>query len=165
VTRRNVLFAIAAFVALLASGELSLTLPIAGIGPDIAIIVLAAYAIGERPRTAATAGFVLGLARDLLLTTPKGVGALAYALTAYGVALLGMSRSAPAVIGTVVGATLASQLLFGIGAVLLGPQVDASPLPRVVLITTAYNALVAPLLMPLLRRVIQPESAPQARDL
>lgn len=163
-TRRNITFGIAALGALLASGELALTLPILNIGPDLAIIVLAAFAIGERPRTAATAGFVLGLARDLLLTTPKGVGALAYALTAYGVALLGPSRSAPAVIGTVVGATFLSQLLFGLGAVLLGPQVDASPLPRVVLITTAYNALVAPLLMPLLRRVIQPESAIQARD-
>jgi rod shape-determining protein MreD len=157
-------FALAAFGALLASGELALTLPIAGIGPDVTIIVLAAFAIGERPRAAATAGFALGLARDLLLTTPKGVGALAYALTAYVVALLGMSRSAPAVIGTVVGATLMSQLLYGIGAALLGPQVDAHPLPRVILITTAYNALVAPLLMPLLRRVIQPEAAAQPRD-
>lgn len=163
-TRRNVIFAVAALGALLVSGELALTLPILNVGPDITIIVLAAYAIGERPRTAATAGFVLGLARDLLLTTPKGVGALAYALTAYGVALLGMSRSAPAVIGTVVGATFASQLLFGLGSVLLGPQVDASRLPRVVLITTAYNALVAPLLMPLLRRVIQPEAAVQTRE-
>jgi rod shape-determining protein MreD len=165
VTRRNVIFAVAAFVALLASSELALTVPILGIGPDLAIIVLAAYAIGERPRTAATAGFALGLARDLLLTTPKGVGALAYALTAYAVALLGMSRSAPAVIGTVVGATLMSQLIFGLGAVLLAPQLDASPLPRVILVTTAYNALVAPLLMPLLRRVIQRETAPQSRDL
>jgi rod shape-determining protein MreD len=164
VNRRNIIFALAAFGALLASGELALTLPILGIGPDLAIIVLAAYAIGERPRTAATAGFALGLLRDLLLTTPKGVGALAYALTAYVVALLGMSRSAPAVIGTVVGATLMSQLLYGVGSALLGPQVDASPLPRVILITTAYNALVAPLLMPLLRRVIQPEAATQSRD-
>lgn len=162
--RRHVVFAGLSFVALLASGELAYSLPIRAIGPDLAIIVVAAFAIGERPRSAAIAGFGVGLARDLLLTTPKGVGALAYALTAYGVALLGMSRSAWAVIGTVVGATLTSQVLYGVGAVLLGPQVDASPLPRVIFVTTAYNALVSPLLMPLLRRVITPEGATQASD-
>lgn len=161
---RYILFGTSAFVALLGSGELALSLPILGIGPDLIILVVAAFAIGERPRTAATAGFAVGLARDLLLATPKGLSAFAYAVTAYVVSLIGVSRSAWPLIGTVVGATFMSQLVYGLGAAFLGPQVNASPVPRMVLITTAYNALVSPLLMPLLRRVIPTEPAAQAGD-
>lgn len=162
--RRYLIFGAAVVVALLLSGELTLSLPILGIGPDLVIIVVAMFAIGERPRTAAMAGFVAGFLRDLLLQTPTGLTAFAYATTGYGVAMLGLQRGAWQLVGTVAGATLSSQLIYGLGAALLGPQVDASPLPRMVLITTAYNALVSPLLMPLLRRVIPTDVAAQAID-
>lgn len=161
---RYVLFGAASLVALLGSSELALSLPILGLGPDLLIIVVAVFAIGERPRTAATAAFAAGLVRDLLLATPRGLSAFAYAVTAYSVASIGVTRGAWQLIGTVVGATFSSQVLYGLGATFLGPQVDASPLPRIVFVTTAYNALVSPLLMPLLRRVIPTEPAAQAGD-
>lgn len=161
---RFVLLATAVFLALLLSGELALTLPFAGIGPDIVIIVVAVFSIGERPRTAALVGFGAGLVRDLLLSTPTGLSAFAYALTAYATALVGVSRGAWPLIGTMVAATFFSQVIYGFGAVMLGPQLDASPLPRMVFITTAYNALLSPLLMPLLRRVIPTETAAQAGE-
>lgn len=157
--RRYFLFALASITALLVSGELALSLPILGIGPDLLILVVAAFALGERPRTAAFAGFAVGFVRDLLLTTPTGLTAFAYAMTAYGVALIGIPRGVGPVVGTFAGATFLSQLLYGLGAVFLGPQVDASPLPRMLIVTTAYNALLSPLLMPLLSRVVRVEGA------
>jgi rod shape-determining protein MreD len=150
-------FALCVFVAILLSGELALSLPMLGIGPDLVVFVVVAFAIGERPRTAAMAGFAAGFVRDLLLTTPKGLSAFAYSLTGYGVALLGVPRGVGPVVGMFAGATFASQLIYGLGAVFLGPQIDPSPLPRMLFVTTAYNALISPLLMPLLSRVVRTE--------
>ena len=158
--RRYVLFALSSIAALLVSSELALSLPVLGIGPDLLILVVAAFAIGERPRTAAIAGFAAGFVRDLLLTTPTGLSAFGYAVSAYGVALIGVPRGVAPVVGTFAGATLLSQLLYGLGAVFLSPSVDASPLPRMLFVTTAYNALLSPLLMPLLSRVVRAEGAP-----
>jgi rod shape-determining protein MreD len=156
--RRHVVFAIAAVLALVLSSELTLSLPLLGMGPDLLVLVVASFAVGERPRTAAMAGFAAGFLRDMLLTTPIGLSAFAYAVTGYGVAMIGIPRGVGPVIGTFAGATFLSQLLYGLGAVFLGPQVDASPLPRMLFVTTAYNALISPLLMPLLSRVVRVES-------
>src|SRR5688500_8091220 len=109
--RRNALFAIAAMLALVVSSELTLSLPLRGIGPDLAILVVTAYAFGERPRTAAMAGFAVGLLRDLLLATPVGLSAFAYAIVAYVVALVGVPRGVGPVVGTFAGATFASQMI------------------------------------------------------
>lgn len=158
--RRYVLFSVACIAALLVSGELALSLPVLGIGPDLVILVVAAFAVGERPRTAAMAGFGAGLVRDLLLITPTGLSAFAYAVCAYGAALIGIPRGVGPVVGTFAAATFASQLLYGLGAMLLGSQVDAGPVARMVIVTTAYNALLSPLLMPLLSRVVRVDGAP-----
>jgi rod shape-determining protein MreD len=159
---RYVLFAVAALVAVLVSGELAHSLPLAGIGPDLIILVVVAFAIGERPRRAAIAGFAAGLVRDLLLTTPTGLSAFAYAITAYGASMAGVPRGVGPVVGLFAATTFVSQLLYGVGAVFLGPQIDPSPLPRMLIVTTAYNALISPLLMPLLRRVVRVDSGVQA---
>jgi rod shape-determining protein MreD len=161
---RYILLAFAGCVAILLSGELSLSLPLAGIGPDLLIIVVVVFAVGERPRTAAMVGFSLGLVRDLLLTTPKGLSALAYALTGYSVALAGIPRGVGPVVGLFATATFGSQLLYGLGVVFLDPRVDPSPIPRMLIVTTAYNALISPLLMPLLSRVVRADSGVQASD-
>lgn len=161
---RHVLFAFATTVAILLSAELALSLPLGGIGPDLIVLVVVAFAIGERPRTAAIAGFAAGVVRDLLLTTPSGLSAFAYAATGYGAALAGVPRGVGPTVGLFAGATFASQLLYGLGAVFLGPQIDPSPLPRMLFITTAYNALISPLLMPLLTRVVRVDSGAQAGD-
>jgi rod shape-determining protein MreD len=161
---RYLLFAVVASVATLISGEIALSLPLAGIGPDLIVLVVVAFAIGERPRTAAIAGFSAGLLRDLLLTTPKGLSAFAYAATAYGAALAGVPRGVGPVVGLFAAATFVSQLIYGLGAVFLGPQVDPSPLPRMLIVTTAYNALISPLLMPVLRRVVRADGGMPVGD-
>jgi rod shape-determining protein MreD len=157
--RRYFAFAFASIVAMLVSSEITLSLPLFGVGPDLLILVIAGFAIGERPRNAATAAFVAGLFKDLLLATPTGLSAFAYAAVAYVVAHIGVPRGVGPVVGTFAGATFASQLIYGLGVIMLGPRVDASPLPRILIVTTAYNALVSPLLMPLLARVVRVEAA------
>lgn len=158
--RRILLFAVAVLVAMLISSELSLSLPLFGVGPDLVVLVVTAFAIGERPRQAAIAGFAAGFFRDMLLSTPAGLSALAYAVVAYIAAMLGVPRGVGPVVGTFAGATFISQLIYGLGAIMLGQEIHASPLPRMLLVTTAYNALVSPLLMPLLRRVVRAETSP-----
>ncbi len=158
--RRAVLFASAVVIALLISSELSLSLPLFGIGPDLVILVVTAFAIGERPRQAAMAGFAAGLLRDMLLATPAGLSAFAYAVVAYVVAMLGVPRGVGPVVGTFAGSTFVSQLIFGLGAIMLGQEINAAPLPRMLIMTTAYNALMSPLLMPMLRRIVRAETSP-----
>lgn len=156
--RRYGVFAVACFGAVLLSSELGLSLPLAGVGPDLVVIVVAAFAVGASPKASAMAGFAVGLFRDLLLTTPKGLSALAYGLTAYAASLVGEVRGVWAAVALVAGSTIMSQTIFGVGAALVSGEVQAGPLPRVMFLTTAYNALVAPLLMPVLRRIAPPET-------
>lgn len=157
--KRVLTFALATFMALLLSSELSRTLPMAGVGPDLMVIVVVAFTMGEQPRTAVVLGFGAGLLRDLVLITPAGPSALAYALTSYAVALAGGVHGVWRFVGVVAGATFVSQSLFGLGTILVAHQADVSPLPRVILVTTLYNALAAPLLLPLLRRIALVERA------
>lgn len=156
--RRYGVFAVACFGAVLLSSELALSLPLAGVGPDLLVIVVAAFAVGASPKASAMAGFAVGLFRDLLLTTPKGLSALAYSVTAYAASLVGEVRGVWATVALVAGSTVVSQGIFGVGAALLSGEVQGGPLPRVLFLTTAYNSLVAPLLMPLLRRIAPLES-------
>jgi len=158
--RRVLLFVFAVVVAMLISGELSLSLPLFGVGPDLVVLVVTSFAIGERPRQAAIAGFGAGFLRDMLLATPAGLSAFAYAVVAYVVALLPVPRGVGPVVGTFAGSTFVAQLIFGLGAIMLGQEINASPLPRMLIVTTAYNALVSPLLMPLLRRIVRAETSP-----
>ncbi len=80
--RRYVVFAIACVLALLLSRELTLSLPMVGMGPDLLILVVAAFAIGERPRTAATAGVRRRVSCATCCSmTPTGLSAFAYAVT------------------------------------------------------------------------------------
>ena len=68
-------------------------------------------------------------------------------------AVLGAVRGVWALIGMVVGATVVAQVVYGLGATLFSHNTSTGALPRVALLTAAYNALLAPLLMPLLRRL------------
>jgi rod shape-determining protein MreD len=157
--RRAAVFVLAALSAILISSELSLSLPIQGVGPDVLILVVVAFASGTRPTVSAGWGFAAGLARDLMLPSPRGVSALAYALTAYAVARLGEPRGVWAYTGLVGLASLMSQAIYGFGLLVLTPSASGSQLARVALAATVYNVLITPLLMPLLRRFSAPEGA------
>lgn len=157
--KRFGLFVVAAVTALVLSAELSFSLPVFGVGPDLLVVVVTAFACGEHPRTAAAGGFIAGLARDLLLTTPNGVSAFAYAVAAFGASLTGTVRGVWLFMGVVAGTTFVSQILYGVGTSLLAPDVNLGPVFRVAFVTTMYNVILAPLLMPILQRIAPPEGA------
>lgn len=154
--RRFSIFVLSLLGALLISHELSLSLPVLGGGPDVLILVVVAFSTGERPAACASYGFGAGFVRDLQLESPAGISAFAYALTAYAVGLVGEVRGVWVLIGLVAGSTFVSQVLYGFGTLLLSESAAMSSLPRVALVTTAYNTLLAPLVVPILRRLAAP---------
>lgn len=157
--RRAPVIVLAVLTAVLVSSELALSLPILGVGPDMLLLTLVALTAGSRPMTAATYGFAIGFVRDLLLSSPKGISAFAYALTGYAIGLAGSVRGVWAAIGLVAGATFVSQVLYGFGTLVLSPAAPMASLPRVAFAVTAYNALLTPLVTPVLRRFVAPPEA------
>lgn len=161
--RQGLVVAGTVLLGILLTRELALSLPILGVGPDVLLLTLLAVSGGERPTTAATYGFGIGLVRDLLLATPEGISAFAYGVTAYAAAMAGSVRGVWATIGLVSGATFVSQVLYGFGTLVLTPNASMSSLPRVAFGTAAYNALLTPLLMPMLRRFTTLEGRPRVQ--
>ena len=74
-------------------------LRIDGVAPDVGLVAVLAVAYYDGAESGAWFGFVMGLAIDLFLTTPLGLSALSYAITAYGVGVFqaGMVRKPPAI--------------------------------------------------------------------
>jgi rod shape-determining protein MreD len=129
-----------------------------GVVPDLGLIVALAVGYQEGPEAGALVGFAAGLGFDLFLETPLGLDALTYAIVGYGIGVLevGLFRSPrwlPSFLGAVGG--LAGGLLFIGLAVLVG--VDAvKGTQGVVTVSLAalYDALLAPFVFFLVRRVI-----------
>src|SRR6478609_672564 len=70
-------------------------LRLAGVVPDLGLIVAIAVGYQLGPEAGAVTGFAAGLGFDLFLETPLGLNALTYALVGYGVGVLetGLFRS------------------------------------------------------------------------
>ncbi|GIU88457.1 MAG: hypothetical protein KatS3mg009_2972 [Acidimicrobiia bacterium] len=141
-------------------------LRVGGVVPDLGLVLAAAVAYRHGPEAGAVVGFASGLAYDLFLETPTGMAAITYALTAYGVGVLqaGMLR-APAWIPVAVGfgAGLAGGLLFVAVGVLAGVAgIWADRTLQVVVVSAVYDALLAPGVFWLVRRVLDRPHAPSA---
>ncbi len=74
-------------------------LRIDGVAPEVGLVAVLAVAYYDGAEAGAWFGFVMGLSIDLFLTTPLGLSALSYAITAYGVGVFqaGMVRRPPAI--------------------------------------------------------------------
>ena len=74
-------------------------LRIDGVAPDVGLVAVLAVAYYDGAESGAWFGFVMGLSVDLFLTTPLGLSALSYAITAYAVGVFqaGMVRRPPAI--------------------------------------------------------------------
>ena len=121
---------------------------LAGRVPDLGLVLAVAVAFDHGPEEGAIVGFVAGLGFDLFLSTPLGLTALAYALTAYAVGVLqgGMLR-APKWFTPVIGllAGLAGGLLFvGIGLLAGVGGVHGNRAFATVVLAAIYDALLAP---------------------
>jgi rod shape-determining protein MreD len=159
VIRRVVSIAAVVITALLLQSTVFAPLRLLGVRPELLYLVTIAIALLEGPNEGATVGFASGLAQDFLMNEPKGLTALTLTLLGYGV---GMFRQfivspSPLVPTIVVGiGTAAGIAFYEIVSVLLGNfHEDTAYGVKVALLTAAYNAVLTPILYPLLRRITE----------
>jgi rod shape-determining protein MreD len=130
-----------------------------GVRPELMYLVTIVFAMLEGPSSGAIAGFAGGMAQDFLLNEPKGITALTLTLLGYTVGLARQYIVSPSpILPTVlVGVgTFAGVIFYEIVSFLLG-QLD-DPLMfsiRVAFLTAVYNAILTPLVYPVLRRIFE----------
>ena len=130
-------------------------LRVLGVMPDLGLVLTVAVAFYIGPERGAVFGFVSGLAVDLFLSTPLGLSAVSFALVAYGVGfvqggLASSSRWVAPILGALGG--LAGGVLFvGVGAIAGQDQLLALSSARIILVASAYDALIAFAVFPIAR--------------
>lgn len=131
------------------------SLRIFGVMPDIGLVATAAVAYSEGPETGAIYGFANGLAIDLFLRTPLGLGALTFALVGYGVGIVQSGMLRPTrwlvpLLGALSG--LAGGLMFiAIGGLVGREELLAVRSVKVLLFATAYDGVLAFAVFPVAR--------------
>jgi rod shape-determining protein MreD len=142
-------------VVVLQTTVFSAGLRVFGVMPDLGLVLTVAVAFYIGPERGAVFGFVSGLAVDLFLSTPLGLSALSFALVGYGAGivqggLVPPSRWVAPIMGAVGG--LAGGVLFvGVGAIAGQDQLLALSSVRIILIASAYDALLAFAVFPIAR--------------
>jgi rod shape-determining protein MreD len=130
-----------------------------GTKPDLVYLVTIVLAFLEGPASGAVAGFAGGMAEDFLLNQPKGITALTLTLVGYVVGTIRQYVVSPSPIlpVLVVGAATSVGILFNeLVTFLLGQlHVGLGEVIRVALLTGLYNALLTPLLFPVIRRIAE----------
>lgn len=157
---RTLRIALVVVAAVVLQTTLFAELRIAGVAPELGLLVTVAVAYREGPVAGAAVGCAAGLLVDCFLVTPLGLSALAWSLTGYGVGVLqtGLLRasrwSAPLVGGL---GSLAGGFVFVAVAVLAGQdQLVEWRTPVVVVVAAAYAAVLAPLVFPVARWAARP---------
>lgn len=131
--------------------------------PDLVYLVTIILAFLEGPPSGALAGFVGGMGEDFLLDQPKGITALALTLVGYAVGMLRQYIVTPSPLLPValVGAATTAGVLFNqLVSFLLGQsKVGVSYVVRIALLTGLYNAILTPIVFPVVRRVAEASRA------
>jgi rod shape-determining protein MreD len=130
-----------------------------GARPELLYLVTIVFAMLEGAPSGAVTGFAGGMAQDFLQNQPKGITALTLTLLGYTVGLLRqyiVSPSSLLPIFLVSIGTFAGVVFHGVVSFLLG-QLDTSwlYLIRVAALSGAYNAILTPILYPLIRRLAE----------
>jgi rod shape-determining protein MreD len=123
--------------------------------PDLLLVAAVAMAYESGPLSGALLGFAGGLCIDLFLTTPLGLSALTYALTAYAVGVFqgGMireSRTIAPVLGGV-GGIVGGILFVLIGGIAGRGELFALHNIQVIVVAAVYDAVVAYAVFPFVR--------------
>jgi rod shape-determining protein MreD len=126
------------------------------VAPDVGLVAVLAVAYEDGPDSGAIFGFIMGLAIDLFLTTPIGLSAMSFAITGYAVGVFqsGMVRTTPwlpPILGGI-GGLLGGLVFITVGAIVGQPGFLSFESLKVVLIAALYDALIAPLVFPVVRR-------------
>ena len=157
--RRTLAWAAVVVTALLLQSTVFAQVKLAGAKPELMYLVTIVLAMLEGPNSGAVAGFTAGMAQDFLLNQPKGITALSLTLVGYAVGMIRQYIVTPSPLLPVLlvaGATAGGILFYGFVAFLLGRLPgDVLFLFRVAFLSAIYNAVLTPLLYPVLRRVAE----------
>lgn len=170
-SRRIVVFAALLFGAALLETSLLPVLALRGFQPDLLLLVVLAAAVNDGPFTGIRVAIAAGLLSDLLtVMSPFGVSVAVYALCGYGVGVLRPYVYKQSVVAFVVlgGAfTFAATVVSGAALVLLADTaLSWQYVFEVALIAATVNAFSAPLVFPMLPRLLGPDRAGSSgRDL
>lgn len=158
-TRRVIAMVVVIVTALLLQSTVFADLRLLGVRPELLYLVTIVFALLEGPNEGAVVGFVSGLAQDFMLDAPKGITALTLTLLGYATGMVRQfitSRSPllPTIlvaIGTAVGLVFYQVVSFLLGAF---DQTVTYGL-KVALLAAIYNAVLTPILYPVLRRAAE----------
>lgn len=138
-------------------------LRIAGVGPDLPLLLVLLLALQEGAAGGALAGFLAGLFVDLNAPQALGVTSLVNALVGFGVGLLGehlVRNSAP----TRLVVALAATFVRGLGLVIATEPGDLGHLLfRSVLPGAIYTAVIAVPVIALLEKAVGSQEEPRGR--
>jgi rod shape-determining protein MreD len=157
--RRTILLTVVVLTALLLQTTVFADVRLLGARPELMYLLTIVFAVLEGPASGAATGFVGGMAQDFLLNQPKGITALTLTLLGYAIGMLRQYIVSPSPVLPVVLVglgTFAGVLFYGVVSFLLG-QLDTSwlYLLRVAALSGVYNAILTPLVFPILRRAAE----------
>jgi rod shape-determining protein MreD len=133
---------------------------LAGVVPNLALLVVVGAALVRGPEFAAVLGFLAGLAVDLAPPADHVAGRWALALVVVGF-LAGRVRhdagtSALAAVVTVAACSFVGTSIFALSGMLLtDPAVPAGEALRVIPVAVIYDVLVTPFVLPLVMRLFR----------
>jgi rod shape-determining protein MreD len=143
--------------ALLLQSTVFADLKLLGVRPELLYLVTIVIALLEGPNEGLVFGFFAGLAQDFLLNEPKGLTALTLTLLGYAVGLARQYIVSPSPLVPTIGVAIGTATGIGFYEVvsfLLGEyHQQVTFTVKVALLAALYNAVLTPILYPLLRRV------------
>jgi rod shape-determining protein MreD len=157
--RRVVLWIALVVTALLLQSVVFAKFQLGGAKPELIALLTIVVASLEGPAAGALAGFFGGIAEDFLLNQPKGITALTLTLVGYAVGMISQysTASTPLIpVVLVAGGTAVAVIFSQLVGFLLGQTgVTFFYVVRVALLTAAYNALLTPIVYPVVRRLME----------
>jgi rod shape-determining protein MreD len=159
VLRRVIAVAAVVITALLLQSTVFAELRLVGVRPELLYMVTILIAFLEGPNEGAVVGFTAGLAQDFMLNQPKGITALTLTLLGYTIGMIRQFIVSPSpllptflvAIGTATGVAFYEVVSFLLGNF----RSPFSFAAKVVLLTAAYNAVLTPIVFPILRRLAE----------
>ena len=158
-TRRVLSVGLVVLTALLLQSTVFAELRLLGVRPELLYLVTIIFALLEGSQQGAVVGFISGMAQDFLLNQPKGITALTLTLLGYAVGMgrhliVSPSPLVPTVVVAV--ATVVGMVFYEVTAFLLGTFDETLIYGlKVALLAGLYNAVLTPIVYPLLRRVVE----------
>jgi rod shape-determining protein MreD len=154
---RHIKLALVILVAVVLETTLLTHFAIDGAIPGLCLLCVLAVAYEVGPESGALFGFVMGLVLDLFLITPIGLSALSFALTGYAVGVFqaGIVRSSPWLAPMLggLGGLFGGLVFITVGGLVGQDQLLSTHSIQVVVVSALYDALLAPLVFPVVRRV------------